>query len=60
MCQGNIFIDLKKNCGCEPESETESIDKEELLAQLKEHKRKIESELVMVKNKLGKEVNKDV
>ena len=60
MCQGNILIDFKKACDCELESEKEIPNKEELLAQLKEYKRNLESELAMVKNKIRKEVNKHV
>ncbi|MBI5025960.1 MAG: DUF5320 domain-containing protein [Nitrospirae bacterium] len=52
MCQGNISVDLKKSCGCEPESDKGIPNKEELLTQLKEYKRNLESELALVKNKL--------
>ncbi len=60
MCQRNIFINSQKKCSCKPNSEKEIPNKEELLAQLKEYKRNLESELAMVKKKLGKEVNKHV
>lgn len=53
MCQGNIFIDFKKSCDCEPKSAKETQSKDELLARLKGYKRDIESELAVVKGKLG-------
>lgn len=68
MCQGNIFMDFKKNCGCKPKSK-EIPNKEELLAELKEYKGNLESELAMLKSKLKanapakrgrKEVSKNV
>ncbi len=52
MCQRIISVDFKNNCSYEPNSEKEIPSKEELLAQLKEYKRNLESELVMVKNKI--------
>lgn len=55
MCQRNIFINSQNNCSCKPISEKEIPNKEELLAQLKEYKRNLESELSMVNSKLGSE-----
>lgn len=54
MCQGNMSVDFKKNCGCEPQSKKEAISKEELLMRLEAYKKNLKSELLTVKNKLEK------
>lgn len=54
MCQGNMAVDFKKNCGCEPQSKKEAVSKEELLMRLEAYKKNLKSELLTVKNKLGK------
>ncbi len=53
MCQVNAHGDTKKNCGCELKSEMEALSKEELLMRLKAYKKNLESELLIVKGKLG-------
>ena len=55
MCQGGIPIGEKNNCGCEPGSGEKILSREELLTQLKEYKKRLESELVTVNGELESE-----
>jgi hypothetical protein len=52
MCHGNVFFGLKNSCRCKPEIDDRFFSKQELLAQLKEYKKDLESELDTVNRNL--------
>ena len=52
MCQGGELIRLKSKCICGPLIDDKVLSKNELLAQLKEYKQNLESELDTVNKNL--------
>ncbi len=52
MCEGNKPINSKNRCNCDLKFEMGAISEAEMLMQLREYKRNLESELLIVKNKL--------
>lgn len=52
MCQGSELIRFKNPCICVPKIDDKLLSKEELLSQLKEYKKNLESELDTVKKNL--------
>ena len=52
MCQRNEFIKVKSQCICESTIDDRPVSKTELLAQLKEYKKHMESELNTVNKNL--------
>jgi len=52
MCQGGELIRLKSQCICGPLIDDKLLSKNELLAQLKEYKQNLESELDTVNKNL--------
>lgn len=52
MCQESEFIRFKNPCICEPKINDRLLSKKELLARLKEYKKTLESELIIVNKNL--------
>jgi hypothetical protein len=52
MCQGSELIRFKNPCICVPKIDDKLLSKEELLAQLREYKKNLESELNTVNKNL--------
>jgi hypothetical protein len=52
MCQGSEFIRFKNPCICEPKINDRLLSKKELLVRLKEYKKNLESELIIVNKNL--------
>lgn len=52
MCQGSELIKLKSQCICEPRIDDRLLSKKEILTRLKEYKKNLESELIMVNKNL--------
>ena len=52
MCQGSEFIKLKHPCSGEPNIDERLLSKKELLTRLREYKKDLESDLIMVNKNL--------
>ena len=52
MCKSKTLEKPGKECGCESYEDKKPIGKEDLLAKLKRHKRKLKSELIALDSKL--------
>jgi len=52
MCRREMLEKPGKGCGCGTYEDKETIGKEELLAKLKRHERKLKSELIAIDGKL--------